>query len=491
MTTQAKGPLAPPSEELGAGHGVALGAVFAGGPASPTTPAGALRLATDAARLLKVPAGIRLVRVFAFAGGFAQQWQLANGLRVVLVPDAKALVVAYQTWIAAGSADELAGATGAAHLLEHLMFKSTETQPAGAFDRMLEAFGASANATTWLDWTAFHEVILPSRVAEVAALEADRLHRIRFEPAGVRAELGVVRNERSETVDDDPDAALAEVLYAAAYGSAPYGHPTIGWDRDLARLRAKQAKAFYTSHYGPDTAWLVLAGAVDTAAVLTAIVGSYGAIPKPKTPAPKRRTATLPKLGMAAKVVRIDAEADRLLVGWRTVPASHPDHPALTVLAEVLANSASARLSDALIHQHRLASHVAAEIPATRDAALLEVHVELLPSKHAADAERALDKVVSALLTGKPVTAAELSGARNRLLAERYAVLASAEGRADALGMFAAVLDDPTAYVRWWQAVRTVTVADLQRVAKTWLVAANRVVVYGQAEVGHGVELRQ
>lgn len=460
-----------------------------GGPAAQHAPAdSALAKALAAARALVLPKPLRLERVFAFAGGFAQQWRLTNGLRIVLAPDSNARVVAYHTWVAAGSADEMAGATGAAHLLEHLMFKATETQPAGAFDRLLEAFGASANATTWLDWTSFHETILPSRVAEVAKLEADRLHRIRFDAGPVASELKVVRNERSETVDDDPDAALEEVLYAAAYGKTPYGHPTIGWDQDLARMSAKTVQTFYTRHYRPDGVWIVLSGAVNPATVLPLLVQEYGVIP---AGTPQRSTVTpaqLPKLGGAAKVVRIDAEADRLLIGWRTVAANHADHPALTMLVELLTNSPSARVTDALVHKHRLAAHVVGELPATRRAALLELQVELLPGKGAAAGGAALRAVLDALLNKRPFTPAELASARNRLLVARYASLASADGRADALGMFAAVLGDPAAYTRWWRAVEQVNAADVQRVAKTWLVAKNRVVVHGVAESGRGVE---
>ncbi|MCO4762128.1 MAG: insulinase family protein [Myxococcales bacterium] len=464
----------------------------AGGPAHARVPTAAatraLAKAEAAAKSVSIPSGVQFERCFAFAGGFAQQWRLANGLRVVIAPSQRDKVVAYHTWIAAGSADEAVGQTGAAHLLEHLMFKATQTQPGGAFDRILESFGASANATTWLDWTSFHEVIVPEKLAQVTALEADRLHRIVFEPVSVGAELEVVRNERRETVDDDPDGVLAEVLYRAAYGQAPYGHSTIGRAADLAKLTSTHAAAFYKQHYHPDGVWVVLTGAVDPAAALPMLSSQYGVIAKRAGQRPKRRTASLPKLGGPAHVTRIDAEADRLLVGWRTVGGAHADHPALAVLTEILANADSARLPAALVHKDGLAAHVSADFPMTRAPALLEVHVELLPGKSAVSAQKRLGELLTGLRDGRPISDAEVKAARNRLLVTQFASLSSADGRADVLGMFAATLADPAACVRWWSAIQRVTTADVRRVAKTWLVPSNRVVVRGEATADQTVE---
>ncbi len=437
--------------------------------------------ATPSAEALarKLPPGIALQRTFVALGGQVSQWRLDNGLRVVLLPDAQATTVAFHTWVAAGSAHERPGETGAAHLLEHLMFKATETQPGGAFDRLLESFGASANAATWLDWTSFHEVVLPDRVTEVAALEADRLHRIRFEPVGFAAELDVVRNERRETVDDDPDARMAEALYHVAYGGHAYGHPTIGWQPDLARMNIAAAQRFYKTYYQPGNVWLVVVGAVDPATLLPALMQCYGPLPAGSGVPPMSATPA-PKLAGVERTVRIEAETDRLLVGWRTVGTGHADHPALTVLVEVLANAASARVTDALVHRRKVASHVDAELPQTAGPALLELQVELVPGKSAVAAKAALGQVLTELQGPRPVTDAEVAAARNRLTMARYATLATVDGRADALGLFATVVEDPAKAETWWRAVQSVTAADVQRVARQWLVPERQVVLLGR-----------
>lgn len=422
---------------------------------------------------------LKLLDVQPFGAGYVQHWQLANGLRVLLAPDPVVPVVAVHTWLRVGSAWEVPGHTGLAHLLEHLMFKSTKTRPAGTFDRVLEQMGASANAATWLDWTYYHETVPPQHVVEVLELEADRLTHLDLTPLAFKSELAVVKNERREHVDNDADGLLDEALHAQIYGNHPYGHPIIGTAADLESVTLPDVQAFYKAHYAPDRAVLVLAGDIDPSKLMPEIVRLYGHLAAAGTRTEPKAVKLPEKASQVAMTV--DAGAARLAVAWRTPAGDHPDHAALAVLAEALWNADSARLQRRLLHGKPLAADVHAHLTETRGPGLLDLRVVLLPGLTAKDALAVLDAGL-AELAEHPPTEQELQGARNRLRMHHLRELTGVDGRAEALGLALATFGDPGHHARWWQAVEMVTVADLQRVANTWLLAGRRVVVLGEVE---------
>lgn len=422
---------------------------------------------------------LTLVDVQPFGAGAVQHWQLANGLHVLLAPDASAPLVAVHTWVKVGSAAEVPGKTGLAHLMEHLMFKSTKTQPAGTFDRVLEQMGASANAATSLDWTYYHETVPPQHLATVLELEADRLAHLDLTPLAFKSEMEVVKNERREHVDNDADGVLDEAVMAAVYGPHAYAHPTIGTAADLERLALADVQAFYRANYVPERVAVVLAGAVEPAGALREILRLYAPLTqrytaenaKPQPPPDHPAQLDLP----------LDASAERLAVAWRAMPGSHPDHPALAVLSEALFGADSSRLTRRLVHDARLAADVGAHLPETKGPALLDLRVALLPGHTAREALTALEAGLQDLQE-HPVTELELQGAKNRLRMAHFRELTGVDGRAETLGMAWATFADVQHHARWWTAVQSTTTADLQRVARTWLAKDKRVVILGTVE---------
>jgi zinc protease len=155
--------------------------------------------------------------------------RLENGLRVLVLVDRAAPVVAYYTWYRVGSRDEKPGKTGLSHLFEHLMFNETKNLAAGEFDRTLEENGAESNAATWLDWTMYHESLPAPKLPLAIRLEADRMANLVLREKQVSSEKEVVANERRYRVDDDVEGTASELLYKTAFTRHPYQWPTIGW----------------------------------------------------------------------------------------------------------------------------------------------------------------------------------------------------------------------------------------------------------------------
>lgn len=421
---------------------------------------------------------LELVAVEPFGAGLVEHWQLANGMQVLLAPDEQVPVVAVHSWLNVGSADELNGKSGLAHLFEHLMFKSTQTRPAGTLDRVLEQMGGSANAATSLDFTYYHATVPTTHLGTVLELEADRLVHLDLSAAAFRSELSVVKNERREVVDNDPDGQMDELLGTLAWGGHPYGHPVVGTERDLGTLAVADARQFYQTHYAASRLVLVLAGGFEPEQALTQILTYYAELPG--QPRPQKPVVPAPTAG-AQQSLGLDASTERLAVAWRIPPGDHADIAALDVLAHVLAGSDSTRLARALVFDQPMASHVSADISGARLGGLLQVHVSLLPGELAKTALQRVDLVLAGVPGNQPVLATELAAAKNHLKMEMFAALASVDGRAEQLGQSLVSFGSLKPVLNAQMAIDAVTLADVQRVAKLYLRADRRVVILGEA----------
>ena len=413
--------------------------------------------------------GVQLVEVAPFGPGGVEHWRLANGLSVLLAADAHAPVVAVHTWLRVGSADESRGQTGIAHLLEHLMFKSTLSRPAGTFDRLLEAHGASANAGTWLDWTMYHATVPAKVLAQILELEADRLVNLALTPPAVVAELAVVQNERRETLEDDPDGQVDAALMAGLYGNTAYGVPTIGQVEDLEKLNKDKVLAFYRKHYAAANAVVVVAGGGDPNATLADIAKLYGGLPTVALLARAKPPTAPLAVQLARQTLAIDASASRVAVAWPTVPLDHPAHPALALLAEVLCGSDAAVLERILIDAQQLATSIHCEQSDLRLGGHFAIRMTLRPGKTAAQALAALDTTLAALHADKLFTPKELVAARTRLQTDHLRELAGVDGRAEVLGHAWATGLPLSYHATWWAAIAGQTPQSVLTAAKAWL----------------------
>src|SRR3954464_7129319 len=221
-------------------------------------------------------------------GSVVRRFRLGNGLGLIAAVDRRAPIVALQTWFRVGSRHERPGATGMAHLFEHLMFGPTDSLPPGEFDRLVERTGGESNAATWVDWT-YYRLSLPARdLALGIQLESGRMQHLVLEPTPVEAERDVVTNERRERVEDDVDGWLDEQLMAHAFTEHPYRWPPIGWMEDIRALSLPDMRAFYRTWYAPNNATIICVGDFDDEALRDLIERYYGAIPPAQLPEPQR-----------------------------------------------------------------------------------------------------------------------------------------------------------------------------------------------------------
>ena len=413
-------------------------------------------------------------------GVTARRYRLGNGLGLITAIDRRAPIVALQTWYRVGSRHERPGATGMAHLFEHLMFSQTQTLPPGEFDRLVERTGGESNAATWVDWT-YYKLSLPARDLPLGIrLEAERMQHLVLEPGPVEAERDVVTNERRERVEDDVDGWLDEQLMAQAFTVHPYRWPTIGWMEDIRALSLPDIRAFYRTWYAPNNATLVCVGDFEERALLDLVASHYGAIePQPLAPAAPvaEPEQTRERIVRAPKPIA----TDRLLVGYKAPGQDDPDWATLEIVATLLAGSPSARLYRRLVIEREVASSVDAQLTPFRDPSLLRLAVTSARG-HGADEVLALIDAELAAMAERPPARAEVEKAKALAETDFWTALVDVDGKAEALGHYETALGDFRKVTALAERLAAVTVDDVARVVRSYLRPERRTIVIAEPE---------
>lgn len=297
------------------------------------------------------------------SGAVAQERVLANGLKVLVKEDRRAPTVVHLIVYRAGSIDEVNGRTGVAHALEHMMFKGTRTVPSGEFSRRVAAMGGRENAFTTRDYTGYFQQIPSKRLAEVMALEADRMTNLVLSAEAFATEREVVIEERRLRTEDRARARVFEQLMAVAFTASPTRQPVIGWMSDLQSMTVPDLDEWYRTWYAPGNATLVVVGDVSATDVFALAERHYGAIAPRALPARKPQDEPQ-QMGMRSAVVKAPAETAFLLMGFRVPRLERIDGSiepyALEMLSEVLAGGENGRFTRELVRQQRIADSAGA-----------------------------------------------------------------------------------------------------------------------------------
>jgi zinc protease len=401
-----------------------------------------------------------------------EQFKLDNGMTVIVKPDRRAPTAVHMVWVRVGSMDEVDGATGIAHLLEHMMFKGTEKLKPGEFSRQVAALGGRENAFTSRDYTGYFQQIPSSRLEDVMRLEADRFAHNRWADDEFKRELEVVKEERRQRTDDVPRAQLHEQLGATAFHASPYRRPVIGWMSDLDSMTPDDAREFFRRWYVPANASVVVVGDVDPAEVRRLAQKHYGSIPMRAVPARKPR-AEPAQAGIRRTELKAPAEQAYValmfkvpqLASFEATP-ENDDALALTVLAAVLDGYSGARLDRGLVRgPDRVADSAGASNGLWgRGPQIFMLDGVPAPGKTAEQVEAALRAEV-AKVARDGVSEAELQRVKTRWIAAEVFKLDSIMNQARELGgawIQGLPLD---ASERLIQRLRGVTAAQVQSVA--------------------------
>lgn len=397
---------------------------------------------------------------------------LDNGMRVIVHEDARAPVMVSQVWYRAGSMDEHNGATGVAHVLEHMMFKGTETVPPGEFSKRIAAAGGRENAFTSRDHTAYFQQMQKDRLELAMQLEADRMANLVIGDELFAREIQVVMEERRLRTDDRPQSVLYERLMATAYQTHPYRRPIIGWMDDLEHMTAQDARDWYARWYAPNNATLVVAGDVKADEVIALARRYFGALPP--RPLPQRRPQTEPaQLGEKRIVVKVPAQLPYLVMAWHAPTLKDWKNDtapyALQILAGVLSGNDSARLRKSLVKERQIAVNVSAGYDAVaRGPGMFMIDATPAPGKTVAALEEAIRNELGQIQRAG-ISEAELARVKAQVIAADVYQRDSLFYQAMQLGEYAIAGLPPEALARRVEKLRAVTAEEVQAAAREWL----------------------
>ena len=422
-------------------------------------------LAERATRRARSPhARVEFVGAVPFGTLALHRYRLGNGLLVLSLADPATPLLSYHTWYRVGSRNEVKGKTGLAHLFEHLMFNETRNLPAGEFDRRIEAAGGETNASTWTDWTQYHSELPATELTAIVALEAERMKNLVLREPQVRSEKEVVKNERRFRVDDDVEGAVGERLYAVALRGHPYGHPTIGWMKDIENFTTRDCARFYRTYYAPNNATLIAVGGFDEAELIALVQRHYGAIRPARLPE-YRKVALRPQPRERHKVLRFATPTEKLTLGYRAPAFGEPDYAVLSLINELLFVGRSSRMYQRLVRKEQLATDVHAGIAPFIEPALFDLWVGLRPGRHVREALRSIDDELARICNVR-VSARDLARVKSRAELGFLLALETASGKAEQIGFYETVLGDAGQIFERLAHFRAVTADDVLRVAR-------------------------
>ncbi len=435
-------------------------------------------------RSRRLLAGVSLA-VMAAANSYAagefptvtyEKYELPNGLKVILSVDKSAPVVATFVHYHVGSKNERPDRTGFAHFFEHLMFEATENIPRKKMDEMLQDAGARRNAFTSADQTGYW-INLPANQLKLALwIESERMLHAKVEQIGVETQRNVVKEEKKARLDNQPYSSFNEHVHAHLAKGTPYEWLPIGSAQYIDQAKIEEFRDFYKTFYIPNNAVLVVVGDIDIAQTKKMISDYFAEIPRGKEIV--RPNFSIP-LGNAEQVYDVNEEKTPLpglVYGYRTVGRGNPDAYALNLLSGILAVGNSSRMHRRLVDEKRIALETVAFLREQEMAGLFNMIAIGNPAASMDQLGAAMDAEI-ADIQQNGVSDREFQKALNQFKTQYAARFGDVLEKAQNLGIYEAIEGDPNLINTEIDHYMKLTPADLQRVARKYLVPSNRVVL--------------
>jgi zinc protease len=406
------------------------------------------------------------------AAGKVTEYQLDNGMKVIVKEDHRAPIAVSQVWYKVGSSYDQEGITGISHLLEHMMFKGTQQHPPGEFSRIIAANGGRENAFTGRDYTAYFQTMSADRLEICFQLEADRMRNLTLPAAEFKKELEVVKEERRMRTEDNPNSLTSEQFYAVSYRNLPYSHPVIGWMNDLDNMQVEDVRSWYQRWYAPNNATLVVVGDVKPEWVLKMAQKYFGPLKAESIPQQKPLREP-PQRGIIRATVEAPARQPYLLLGYKTPVVASADQEwepyALEMLAAILDGGNSSRISQKLVRGREIAVSAGADYSAfSRYSDMLTLNGVPAEGHTVAELEQALRAEID-LLKQKLVSSEELQRVQAQVVASKVYELDSVFYQAMQIGMLETIGLDWSLIDKYVQRMRAVTPEQVQAVARKYL----------------------
>ncbi len=404
------------------------------------------------------------------------EYDLPNGLHVILHKDNTTPIVAVSVLYHVGSKNEDPNRTGFAHFFEHLLFEGSENIKRGEFDKYLQNAGATNNANTSNDRTFYYEV-LPSNQLELGLwMESERMLHAKIEPIGVETQREVVKEEKRQRIDNQPYGSILTEVLKRAYTVHPYQWAPIGSLDHLNAASLDEFIAFYKTFYVPENATLSIAGDIDIEQTKAMVSKYFKDIPKGTKPVPRPTVVEPPQKAEVRDVVFDNIQLPAVIQAYHIPAQGTPDSYALDMLSTLLSGGQSSRMYKALVDEQKKAFTVQAFPFSLEDPGLYLTFGLVNMGVSPEDLEKAMDaeieKVQKELISEK-----EFQKIRNQVESNFVQQNSSAVGIAEQLANYHVYYKDANLINTEIDRYMKVTREDLQRVAKQYLTKENRVVL--------------
>lgn len=410
------------------------------------------------------------------------QYQLSNGLKVLLKEIHTAPIISNWMWYRVGSRDETGGITGISHWVEHMQFKGTPQFPAGVLDKAISRDGGIWNAFTFMDWTTYFETMPADKIDLALRLEADRMVNSTFKPEEVASERTVIISERQGN-ENQPLFQLSEAVQAAAFRVHAYHHQVIGDMADLQTIGRQDLYHHYQRYYQPNNAVMVVTGDFDTQIMQARIQEIFEPLTKGDEVNRLNRSEP-PQVGEHRLSVEGPGETCYIQASYRAPVATHPDFYPFVVLDSLLTGPSSLNLFGSGISnktsnlyrslvEGEVAVSVHGSLPATIDPYLYTITITVHPERTAQEAITVMDDEIKRIQDQLPN-----QDALARAVKQARALFAygseSITNQAFWLG-FSEMFASLEWFNQYLENLATVTPEDIQRIAQQYLHPKNRV----------------
>jgi predicted Zn-dependent peptidase len=401
--------------------------------------------------------------------------RLRNGLRVIISPDRAAPVVSVAVAYNVGSRNERKGRTGFAHLFEHLMFKGSENVADGELAGLIENYGGSHNGQTDKDHTLYFEQVPSNQLDMVLFLEADRMRAPAITQENVNNQREAVKEERRLRMDNQPYGRTSEFIGELLFENFANEHSIIGSMADLDAASLEDFTNFFRTYYAPNNAVLAIAGDVDAKTALDKVRKYFESIPSGQPPPSLDTTEPVQKEERRTVVNDPLARLPLVDVAYQIPGGVNADMDALSALSTVMGSGRSSRLYENLVRQ-QVAVQAGAGVVSAKGPTFMYLEGMAGPGKDPAAVETAIYAEIEKIQKG-PIQEWELDKARNGARRGLVGSLASSLQRAILLARFTVFYNDPAIINTRYERIASLKIEDLQRVARQYLVPANRAVV--------------
>ena len=401
---------------------------------------------------------------------------LPNGLTVVLSEDHSTPIVHVNLTYHVGSKNEKPGRTGFAHLFEHLMFKGSKNVQPEAHTSMLASIGGQSNAYTTDDETVFWETVPAWYLPLTLWLEADRMATLRIDKDTFENEREVVKEERRMRIDNQPFGRLNEIIYDQAFTVHPYKHATIGSMQDLEAASVDDVRDFYHTYYVPANATLVLVGDFDTTQALQMVSNYLGRVPKADKPVPRDIPQEPPQTKEKRVTLQEPWPLPAVVVAYHVTRDGNPDSYPLHIAAKVLSDGQTSRIYKKLVYEKQLAVAAFGNANLIEDPNLFYAVAIVQPGHSTDDVTSTLIEELDRLKT-EPITEHELQRTKNQFARDYIFGRLSNQQKAGQLSHAVVIHNDIKTADGEFDIFQNITVADVQRVARTYFRPENRLVL--------------